>query len=260
MSVSQDIGKLFPVGDREVFASVSQFNGDLKIHIRKYFRQDVADGETALLIPTKCGVALNVEEFAQLQSLIPRLQDIVERNSEVSEDGAKRELIKKYGILTVISTDEIETAKQAKVRLVLTLVYGNLRIHEVFDNLKCEGCENHWPSQRDHVCCMQSEDETVENGYEDVTVNLDSLVDLCEELLKLVDLPTTLEWETFIHQLPNVSARTMFFFWRDFVYSCNPEKKRVVNCVDMMCSAFRNERAWNQNMFDEFESYMNNTI
>ena len=106
---------------------------------------------------------------------------------------------------------------------------------------------------------MQSE-ETVENGYDDVTVKLQSLVDLCEELLKLVHLSMALEWETFINQLPTVSALTMFFFWREFVYSWDPEKKLIVNCVDMMCSVFRNERVWNQNIFDEFESFMNNTI
>ena len=89
MSTLQALGKLFPLGDRNYFAKVSQFNGELYIHIRKCFEKRADGDEPPVRVPTKYGVALNQKEFIQLQTLIPVLQDIVEQNLGKLEDSKK---------------------------------------------------------------------------------------------------------------------------------------------------------------------------
>lgn len=80
MTTLQTLGSLFPLGDRDYFATVNRFNGELKIHIRKYFEPKPIPGEAPPLLPTKYGVALNPKEFIELQTILPYLNDIVEQN------------------------------------------------------------------------------------------------------------------------------------------------------------------------------------
>ena len=160
------------------------------------------------------------------------------------------------GQLIMCVTDEVEAAGRAKVRLVLTFLYGTLCIRKVFHNFHCEGCEKRWPSQRDHECYLQSVEEIFENGYDDVQINLQLLLDLCKGFLNLLDLPMTSKWVTFINELPKVSARTMFFFWQDLTHTWDPKEQLLVDFVNMMCNVLRKEGEWDENIFSDFASFM----
>ena len=51
-----------PIGSRGFHLAVNEFNGEVKVHIRKYF-----DLYKTKLIPTKIGITLNENEFNELQ-------------------------------------------------------------------------------------------------------------------------------------------------------------------------------------------------
>ena len=54
-----------PIGTRGFHLAVNDFNGEVKVHIRKYF-----DLYKTKLIPTKIGITLNENEFNELQQKV----------------------------------------------------------------------------------------------------------------------------------------------------------------------------------------------
>jgi hypothetical protein len=63
------------------YATVSEFEGELKVHIRKYV-ENVELGK----VPTKYGIALNVDEWAQLN----KTMDTLNVNLRVMSDSLTR--------------------------------------------------------------------------------------------------------------------------------------------------------------------------
>ena len=62
---------IFQLGTRGYHATASEFDGQIKVHIRKY------DEELGRKFPTKDGIALSLEEWTQLKDIMPKLvQDI----------------------------------------------------------------------------------------------------------------------------------------------------------------------------------------
>ncbi|KAK3745933.1 hypothetical protein QZH41_003069 [Actinostola sp. cb2023] len=67
----------------------------------------------------------------------------------------------------MIVSDEVEVIGRVKVRQVLTYLYAELCQRSIFDKFHCEGCEQNWPSQRDHECCIRSEEDIFDSYYVD---------------------------------------------------------------------------------------------
>ena len=159
-------------------------------------------------------------------------------------------------VVAMIVSDEVEAVARTKVRLTISFLYANLCIKEIFKNFYCEGCENGWPSQRDHMCAIQSEQEIIEDGYDDIAIDLDVLKELCEQFLKLADLPMTEEWEVFINKLPLSSALGTLLFWRDFSSTCEPEEQIIVDFVRMITKVLLKEQDWDSEPYLEFRHLM----
>jgi len=64
---------LFKLGFRGYHATVIEYIGELKVHIRKYI-----DEEGRKNIPTKFGVALTVQEFEDLKKAMKDLSEMVD--------------------------------------------------------------------------------------------------------------------------------------------------------------------------------------
>ena len=160
--------------------------------------------------------------------------------------------------MTIITTDEVEMIGRVKVRLVLTFLYGDFCVREVYKHFYCEGCDKNWPSQKDHECLLLSEEEIFESGYDDVRtrINLEVLCQLCERFTKLAGIPMTTEWETFLTKLTKVSARTIFYFWEDMTHTNNPEEQIIVDFVHMTHIAIENEGEWDSDVYQTFVRFM----
>ncbi len=71
---------MFALGDRDIFVSVNNFEGKVKIHIRQYFKPN---GDQ--WVPTKKGITLNKDEWLLLKSYftdIDRAIDHVEQEQQ----------------------------------------------------------------------------------------------------------------------------------------------------------------------------------
>jgi hypothetical protein len=69
------------LGTRGYYATVSEFEGELKVHIRKYVENDELGK-----VPTKYGIALDVDEWAQLN----KTMDTLNGNLQVMSDSLTR--------------------------------------------------------------------------------------------------------------------------------------------------------------------------
>lgn len=114
--------------------------------------------------------------------------------------------------LTMTVTDEVEQVTQVKLKRFLTYWYVELCKRQVSNKFECEGCEKYWGSQRDHECCLKSEEEIFDGLYDDVKyeVPLDTLRDVCRQLTVATEIPMTAEWSLFISRLRNMSAQSAF--------------------------------------------------
>ena len=63
------LGSLFKIGDRHYFATVSEYDNELRVHIRKYYELSAPTQDpSAPMIPTKYGIALNLKEWTDLMA------------------------------------------------------------------------------------------------------------------------------------------------------------------------------------------------
>ena len=141
-------------------------------------------------------------------------------------------------------TDEVEAAGQVKVCLVLSFLYGELCMRKVYE-------------RKDHDCCLRGEGEIFENFYDSVKteIDLNMFHGLCEQFTKLAGIPMTTEWDAFICSLPRMSARSVFFFWKDLRHTCSHKEEIIVDFVDMMCDTM-NGKAWDEKAYVIFKSIM----
>ena len=70
-------------------------------------------------------------------------------------------------------TDEPEEVGRIKVRRTLMFLFTELCFNEAYKKFVCEGCQEGWPSQRDHECCLRSEYDIFDSYYEDVKSDID---------------------------------------------------------------------------------------
>ena len=88
---------LFPIGTRSYQATVSMFERQPKIHIRKYIENQEQEK-----CPTRYGIALNVDEWSELTDIIAELDEMVQaltnenNEQEQASKEPKTELIKKH--------------------------------------------------------------------------------------------------------------------------------------------------------------------
>ena len=77
------LGSLFKIGERHYFATVSEYNNELRVHIRKYYDLSVPTKDpSAPLVPTKYGIALDIKEWSDLMAKIPSLNTMIEELGE----------------------------------------------------------------------------------------------------------------------------------------------------------------------------------
>lgn len=155
-------------------------------------------------------------------------------------------------------TDEVEVVGRAKVCRALTHLYTKLCMNRVFETFRCEGCENDWPSQRDHECCIRSEEDIFHSHYDVIKneVNLETLCEVCEQFLRLVDQPMTQEWSDFILNLPNRSATSVYSFWQEMDHTWDTNDFVIMDFVNMMCQTMQNKEAWDSDIYQNFVSFM----
>ena len=61
--------KTWSLGSRPIYVSITDFNGDLKCHIRYHTDFDNTR------VPTKRGITLNIEEFETLKNYLSEISD-----------------------------------------------------------------------------------------------------------------------------------------------------------------------------------------
>ena len=142
-------------------------------------------------------------------------------------------------------TDEVEAVGRAKVRLVLSFLYGELCMRKAYE-------------RKDHAeCGLRGEGEIFVNFYDSVKteIDLNMLHELCEQFTTLAGIPMTTEWDAFICSLPRMSARSVFFFWKDLRHTCSYKEEIIVDFVDMMCDTMKG-KAWDAKSYVIFKSIM----
>jgi len=156
-------------------------------------------------------------------------------------------------------TDEVEEVGRVRVYKVLTYLYAELCQRSIFNKFQCEGCDENWPSQRDHECCIRSEEDIFDSFYDDVKndVDLEMLHNLCVPFTKLVGIPMTTEWNEFISNFPGMSTHIVFTIWQDMMHSWEDDLI-ITDFVNMMCDTMHNSSAWSQDTFDKFKLLMTN--
>ena len=160
--------------------------------------------------------------------------------------------------VVMLVTDEPEAVGRIKLHRTLILLFAELCFRNANQKFVCEGCENHWPSQTDHECCMKSEYDIFADHYDDVKndTDLNMLGELGALFAQLVDVPMSSDIHKFIEELPQESSKSIYLFrqemddsweWGDFV---------TMRCVQMMCDTLQNNIPWKSEIFEEFEEFM----
>ena len=168
--------KMFSLGgNRQNFATVSLFNNEIYIHVRKYFKND-----TGNLYPTKKGVALTVPEFRQLESVVqeinceirqlglqkpPKVAKGEKRKTDASEATPSQKLTKRRGKgktdkqVPLIVVDEVHSDEQERHVLFLlqsAVAEAVLPHITAISQEHCSGCQTDHPSQFKHDYCMMT--------------------------------------------------------------------------------------------------------
>ena len=79
------LGSLFKIGDRHYFATVSEYDNELRVHIRKYYELSAPTQDpSAPMIPTKFGIALNLKEWTDLMSKLNSISYSINQLTEVT--------------------------------------------------------------------------------------------------------------------------------------------------------------------------------
>ena len=69
LTVQPKLGSLFKIGDRHYHTTVSEYDNELRVHIRKYYELSAPTQDpSAPMIPTKYGIALNLKEWTDLMA------------------------------------------------------------------------------------------------------------------------------------------------------------------------------------------------
>jgi len=112
---------LFKLGFRGYHATVIEYIGEVKVHIRKYI-----DEEGRKNIPTKFGVALTVQEFEDLKKAMKDLSEMVDvmndTNSMTTQPGDELEQI-----LTPPSEQSKETIQETPKTVQYSQTVNKLR-------------------------------------------------------------------------------------------------------------------------------------
>ena len=100
-----------PIGNRGYHVCVNAFNEKPKIHIRKYFKLQEQ------LIPTKQGVTLNEDEFAELQTRLPMLVKKVKKvKQQLKSVNLKRNFEKTKKEKRKISDETKDLSSNVKIK------------------------------------------------------------------------------------------------------------------------------------------------
>lgn len=160
-------------------------------------------------------------------------------------------------VMTV--TDEVEMVAHAKLRQVLEFLYVELCRREMTKKLteECEGCENDYPSQWDHACCITSDNDLWTFFFDDVKhfIDLTMIQDLCAQFTMLLDTPMTDEWVAFVFNLTSMSSCVAEMIASDMSFP-GVNERAIVDFVINMCDTIKDSNAWSSDMFNEFLNAM----
>lgn len=161
----------------------------------------------------------------------------------------------------MIVTDEVEMVVRSKLRQVLEFFFVEQCHRAMMQKLtqECEGCGNDYPSQWDHACCMTSDHDLWTFYFDDVktTIDLQLIWDVCEQLVRLLDVPMTEEWTAFILNLPNMNSSVAEMIKSDMSFP-NGNEHAIVNFVNAMCDVKDNGQELSLDICDEFVNAMTN--
>jgi hypothetical protein len=111
-----------------VIVKTRRLNNKINVDIRRYVTVITVEDNSQSFKPTRCGVFLSVPQWNEIKKTF---------NNHTCADTLKESHL---GRLTLH---------------VLGLYIATF--NQGYEELTCEGCEHEWPSQLDHVCCMQED-------------------------------------------------------------------------------------------------------
>lgn len=125
----------------------------------------------------------------------------------------------KGNTVVMMVTDEVEEVIRAKIHSLLTYLYAELCHRNIYQKFQCEGCESNWSSQKDHECCIKTENEIFYQFFTEIKneVHLDMLQELCELFFKLADLPLPQESVSYINTLADKPPHVVCATWKQLM-------------------------------------------
>ena len=153
--------------------------------------------------------------------------------------------------------DEVEQVVHSKLKNFLTSLYVEICQRKIFKVFTCEGCEMNWPSQRDHECCLKSEQVIFGCFYDDIKneVSLETIRDICEQSAKVAGILMLSELTDFIDQLPCMSSHRVANLWIEMNRAVG-ENKKVYEHAMNICNFIKNPLELNWELFSWFMQYL----
>ena len=155
--------------------------------------------------------------------------------------------------VVMIVSDEVEMVASAKLRQVLEFFFLELARRRMAMKLQeeCEGCKEDYPSQWDHACCMTSDHELWAFHFDDVrnSIDLTLVPDVCEQLVKLMNMPMTDDWTAFVFNLLSMDFCVAEMIAGDISYG---NEHAIVDFVNNMCDIKENGQELSSEIFNEF--------
>ena len=155
--------------------------------------------------------------------------------------------------VVMIVSDEVEMVASAKIRQALKFFFLELARRRMMMKLRdeCEGCEEDYPSQWDHACCMTSDHELWAFHFDDVknSIDLTLVLDVCEQLVKLMNIPMTNDWAAFVFNLLSMDSCVAEMIAGDMSYG---NEHVFVDFVNNMCDVKENGQELSSEIFNEF--------
>ena len=135
--------------EKKIFASTKFWNNKMNVDIRVLVPIIDVDNGTETVKPTKCGVFLTLPMWNELK-----------QNFHFHK-----------------CSDVLKSTQLG--RLVITVLGEYLaRIADPYIEQMCDGCVNNWPSQTDHVCCM--DEDFHQNKRKNLSEHLKYLKSKCD--------------------------------------------------------------------------------